>query len=115
MGYYKKRQFAQSNNSINNDQSTITTKESIISTNKQNEKQIGWANLYFSFFQLQEMKELVLLDSNSTDTVFYNKNYVINIRKSDKTLILKTNGGKMITTEICEVSYLGSQWFSEST
>ena len=29
-----KRQFTQSNNSINNEQSTITTKESTISTNK---------------------------------------------------------------------------------
>ena len=108
-----KRQFTQSNNRINNDQSTITTKESIIST-KKNEKQIGSAKLYFPFFQSQEMKELVLLDSNSTDTVFCNKNYVTKIRKSDKPLIIKTNGGKIITTEICEVPYLGTQWFNEN-
>ena len=46
-----KNQFIQSNNSTYNDVSMITTKESNISTNKQNEKQVGWANLHFSFFQ----------------------------------------------------------------
>ena len=74
---------------VNNNESTITTKESTISISKQKEKQIGWANLHFSFFQSQEMKELVLLDSNSTYTVFCNRNYVTNIRKSDRPLILK--------------------------
>ena len=50
------------------------------------------------------------MDSDSTDTLFCNKNYVTNIRKSDKPLIFKTNGGKIITTEICEASY----WFNKS-
>ena len=108
-----KRQFTQSNNSIDNDVSTMTTKESTISK-KQNEKKIGWANLHFTFFQSKEMKELVLLDSDSTDTVFCNKNYVTNVRKSDKPLILKTNGGEIVTTEICDVPYLGTQWFNEN-
>ena len=61
------------------------------------------------------MKELVLLDSDSTDTVFRNKNYVTNIRKSDKPLILKTNGGKIVTTEIFDVPYFGTQWFIKNT
>ena len=37
---------------------------------KQNKKQVGWSDINFSFFQSKEMKELVLLDSNSTETVF---------------------------------------------
>ena len=78
-----KKQFAQISNSVRNNDSTITTKDSTISTNKQSEKQIGWANLHFSFFQSNEMRELVLLDSDSTDTVFCNRNYVTNIRKSN--------------------------------
>ena len=69
---------------------------------------MGWVNLHFSFFQSKEMKKLVLLDSNSTDTVFCNKTYVTNIRKSDKPLILKTNSGTIVTTEICQVPYLGT-------
>ena len=61
------------------------------------------------------MRELVLLDSNSTDTVFCNSNYVTNIRKSYKPLILLTNRGEIITTQICKVPYLGTQWFKEHT
>ena len=60
------------------------------------------------------MKELVLLDSNSTDTVFCNKNYVTNIRKANKLLILKTKGGEIVTTQICDVPYLGTQWFNKN-
>ena len=75
---------------------------------------MGWVNLHFSFFQSKEMKELVLLDSESTDTVFCNKNYVSNIRKANKPLILKTYGGEIVTTEICDIPYLGTQWFNKN-
>ena len=109
-----RKQFAQASNKCSNDNSTITTKDSTISTHKNSEKQMGWANLHFSFFQSNEMKELVLLDSDSTDTVFCNRNYVTNIRKSDKPLILKTNGGEITTTHICKVPYLGTQWINEN-
>ena len=60
------------------------------------------------------MKELVLLDSDPTGTVFYNRNYVANIRKSDRPLILKIDGSKIVTTEICEVPYFGIQWFNKN-
>jgi hypothetical protein len=41
------------------------------------------------------MKELILLDSDSTDTVFCNPKYVTKIRESNYPLSISTNGGQL--------------------
>jgi hypothetical protein len=41
-------------------------------TEKKPEAQVGWAGVHCSFAQLTNLKDLILLDSDSTDTVFYN-------------------------------------------
>ena len=54
------------------------------------------------------MRDLILLYSDSTDTVLYNQNYGKEIKASEKPLTLGTNGEPMVTkqryevTELCE-------------
>jgi hypothetical protein len=58
-----------------------STSRSTITTTK--EAVVGWTGLHCSFAQIVDMKELILLDSDSTETVFYNPKYVTNIRESN--------------------------------
>ena len=78
-----------------------------------NNKQVGWANMHFSFYQTNEMYDMILLDSDSTTTIFCNKKYVSNIRNSNETLILNTNGGTLTATQICDIPFLGTHWYNE--
>ena len=58
----------------------------------QKEEQIvGWAGLYCSLTQAVNMKELILLDSDSTNTVFCTPKYESNVRDSEEPLIISTN------------------------
>ena len=81
--------------------------------NTPNTKQIGWANMHFSFYQTNEMHDLVLLDSDSTNTIFCNSKYVSNIRNSTQPLVLKTSGGTITTTQICDIPFLGTHWYNK--
>ena len=69
-----------------------STSGSTIATKKE-DIVIGWAGVHCSFAQAINMRELVLLDSDSTDTIFCNPKYVMNIQDSDEPLSLSTNGG----------------------
>ena len=68
-----KSQFALQEENNEKDDSTITTKESSISSKSKGNKQVGWSNVHYSFFQSEEMKDLVLLESDSTNIVFVMK------------------------------------------
>jgi hypothetical protein len=59
---------------------TKSTSASTIATKKEEEPVIGGAGMHCSFAQSLNMRELILLDSDSTDTVFCNPKYVSNIR-----------------------------------
>lgn len=74
----------------------------------------GWNGLHHSFAQ-SEMKNLVLLDSDSTDTIFCNQELVSNIRESNERLVITTNGGPLVTRMKCDVPYLGEVWFNEKS
>jgi hypothetical protein len=85
----KSQQHVQSNN----DDSKSTSGSTVSS--KKEEAAVGWAGLHCSFLQALNMKEFILLDSDSTDTVFCNPEYVSNIRDSHYPLSISTNGGEM--------------------
>ena len=57
------------------------------------------------------MKEMILLDSNSTNTVFCNGKYVNNFRNSKHILHFNSDGGTVITKKICDVPHLGTHWY----
>ena len=60
------------------------------------------------------MKDWVLLDSDSTDTIWCNEKYVKNIVDWPEALELGTNGGVLVTTQKCDVPYLGQRWFNKN-
>ena len=64
---------------------------------------------------MTNMRDIILLDSDSTDTVFCNPRYVKNIRNSKQVLTLNTNGGKMVSNQVCEVPHLGTHWFNKDS
>ena len=79
------------------------------------QQHVGWAGLHCSFAQMYNMRDLILLDSDSSDTVFCNEKYVTNIRPSDEILQLNTNGGIMESREKCDVPRLSTYWFNRNT
>jgi hypothetical protein len=54
---------------------------------------IGWSGLHRSFAQTANMRDMILLDSDSTDAVFCNPKHVSNTRDLDESLSISTNGG----------------------
>jgi hypothetical protein len=96
-------------------EASLLTTQTKTPTNKDNNKNTGWAGIHCSFAQSNNMKNLILLDSDSTDTVFCNPNYVTNIRDADATLELGTNGGPMTLTKSCDIPLLGTVWFNEKS
>jgi hypothetical protein len=53
----------------------------------------GWSGLHCSFAQTANMRDMILLDSDSTDAVFCNPKHVSNTRDLDESLSISTNGG----------------------
>jgi hypothetical protein len=79
------------------------------------EPQVGWAGVHCSFAQAANLKDLILLDSDSMDTVFCNPNYVTNIRDTKELLQVLTNGGVMKSQQKCDVPHLGECWFKKDS
>ena len=74
---------------------------------------VGWNGFNYTFLHTNDMRNLILLDSGSTDTVFCNKDFVKNIRPSKTQMKINTNGGVMIFKMICDIPDLGTFWYNE--
>ena len=95
---------------------TKSTRASTIGTNKkEKEPIIGRAGMHCSFAQSLNMRELILLDSDSTDTVFCNPKYVSNIRKSKEPLSISTNRGLMNSHMKWDIPYIDNVWYKEDS
>ena len=57
----------------------------------------------------------ILLDSQSTVSVFKNRALLTNVRKSDKTLRVHTNGGTQLSTEMGHVKNFGDVWYNNDS
>jgi len=73
--------------------------------------------LDFSFTQLPSHHELissswVLLDSQSTVSVFKNPNFLTNIRRSNSQLKVHTNGGTQISSLVGDIKNFGTVWYN---
>ena len=51
----------------------------------------------------QNMKELVILNTDSIDTVFCNQKYVLDIQYSDNPFSINTNGGLVKLHQKCDI------------
>ena len=60
-----------------------------------------------------DLKELILLDSDSNVTVFCERKYVEKVWDVQKSMGLGTNrGGSLVSNMLCIVPHLGEHWFN---
>ena len=64
---------------------------------------------------IANMKEWILLDSQSTVNLFCNPRYVNNIRKAHATLQLSSNTGQKAITTVADVPDYGTVWFDHES
>jgi hypothetical protein len=81
-------------------------------TTKKPEPHVGWAGVHCSFAQYTNLQDLILLDSDSTDTIFCNPKYVTNITDTEEQLEVMTNGAPLMSTQKCEIPHLGECWYN---
>jgi hypothetical protein len=109
---------AQANTS---DTSTVTSVNSNNPPSSQasqqaNVNQFGWtgAHMKLQFYQASEMRDWILLDNQSSVTVFCNPKMVENIRMSTNgSMHLATNGGSMVTNMKADLPKWEEVWFNE--
>ena len=58
------------------------------------------------------MKELILLDSDYTDTVLFNMKYISTMRDSDNPLSINTNRGLMKSPKNGDIPYINNVWYN---
>ena len=71
----------------------------------------------FTFTQLPSRHELipsswVLLDSQSTVSVFKNSNFLTNVRRSNSQLNVHTNDGTQISSLVGDIKNFGTVWYN---
>ena len=102
------------------EQSHLQSSETPVKTIVENEPKInenntvntGWAGTHIQFYQASDMRNWILLDNQSSTTIFCNPEMVHNIRNTDDTLSLTTNAGVLTTNKKADLPGWGEVWFS---
>ena len=99
------------------EQTSNTTSQN--TTSQTNEKQPtqqknnGWAGVHYHLYQSEMMRDWILLDNESTVTIFCNPNMVNDIHEtSEEPLNLITNAGILQTTQKATLPGWGEVWFN---
>jgi hypothetical protein len=73
-----------------------------------------WSGIQIAiqFYQGTELKDMILLDSESSTSIFSNPSHVKDIHKTAKTLEMVTNGGKLFTNLKATVPGFGLVWYA---
>jgi Reverse transcriptase (RNA-dependent DNA polymerase) len=72
----------------------------------------GWSGANVQFYQSIQMRDIILLDNQSTVSLFCNSDMVEGIRKVDEELRLATNGGELCTNLKATVPGFGDVWYN---
>ena len=109
---------------VGSDSSTVASTSSgqsasqrLPSTTDATASQAGWsgAHVELQFYQASEMRDWILLDNQSSVTIFCNPDMVKNIRPSDSGVMkLTTNGGSIVTSKKADLPQWGEVWFNEN-
>ena len=92
---------------------TQQTSEATVSDLTKESNQISYTQWNFAHIsESDDMRNKILLDSQSTVSLFCNPNLVSNIRETNETLILRTNAGRLRTNLKATVKNWGDVWFS---
>jgi hypothetical protein len=92
--------------------SVITTSATSTSQHSNAPSSQGWTGAHVLFCQSEQMKDWILLDNESTTSIFCNPNYVTDIKYGPDQLTLSTNGGGLQTNYTAKVpGYHKDVWF----
>ncbi len=74
----------------------------------------GWAgaHVHLQFYQADIMKDVILLDNQSSASIFCNQEFVQDIRETDDEMVLLTNGGEIRTKLKATVPDFGDVWYN---
>jgi hypothetical protein len=101
------------NNEINCQMSNVNADSTLISrsTSATSGAASGWSGVNMQFFQGMDMRNIILLDNQSTVSLFCNRDYVGNVWSVEKPLELATNAGILKTNQKAFVKGFGEVWF----
>ena len=81
------------------DATSVTTSNTSITSNQERADNIMWsgAHLNVQFYQASQLRDVILLDSESSTSIFCNPKLVTDIHETNEELELLTNGGPLKT------------------
>ena len=82
-------------------------------SNEESQNSSGWSGAHIQFYQAETMREWILLDNQSSTTVFCNRDLVEKVYDVEVPMYLETNGGVLITTQKAILKDWGEVWFNE--
>lgn len=68
-----------------------------------------------SFLSTEDLRNVIILDNESSTSIFCNPEFVSNVRQGPYTLGVDTNGGYFLTDKVATVPGIGTTWFIPKT